>query len=150
MPGSMVSEQTMASRELVSSRLLNWQLQSLPQDQREPSRYAMVNYQKSVPGKNYFALRRDHVKPAFDLALKEGKVAGWGLWSTTFPAGAGMPYNWVSADFYNKMSEIGQYGFTDVMERANPKENMDELMPKMGESRAMVKRELWQLIDYVR
>ena len=149
-PGNIIFEQTMESRELVSSRLLQWNLQSFPEEQREPSRYAVVNYQKSVPGKNYFALRRDHVKPAFDLAVKEGKIAGWGLWSTMFPGGSGLPYNWVSADFYNKMSEIGQYGWADMIKRANPNENMDKLMPKMGESRMMVRRELWELIDYTR
>jgi len=62
----------------------------------------------------------------------------------------GMPYNWVSADFYNDISDIGQYGFQDAIERANPNEKMEELMPKLGASRTMVKNELWQLIDYAR
>lgn len=149
-PASMISEQTMQSRDLVSSRLLEWTLQSFPEEQREPSRYAVVNYQKSTPGGNYFALRRDHVKPAFDLAVKEGNIEGWGLWATRFPSGNDMPYNWVSADFYNKFDEIGNYGFQDVIKRANPDSNMDEIMPKIGASREMVKSELWELIDYAR
>lgn len=150
LPTTMIFDQTMQSRDLVSSRLLQWTLQSFPEDRGEPSRYAVVNYQKSVPGGNYFALRRDYVKPAFDLAVKEGKMAGWGLWVTNFPSGMDMPYNWISADFYNEFKQIGGYGWQDVLKRANPNTNMDEIMPQLGSSRTMVKRELWELIDYVR
>lgn len=150
MPMSYISEQTLQSRDLVNSRMLQWMLRSMPEEQREPSRYVLVNYQKSVPGQNYFALRRDHVKPLFDLAVKEGKVEGWGLWALRLPSGSSMPYNWVSADFYNKFSEIGGFDWLDLMKRANTEANIDELSPKMGASRTMEKRELWELIDYAR
>ena len=142
-PTSIIFEQTLQSRDLVSSRLLQWTLQSFPEEQKEPSRYAQVNYQKSIPGENYFALRQDHVKPAFDLGVKEGKIEGWGLWFLRFPFGNDMPYNWVSADFYNKFEQIGNYGWLDLLTRANPD-------AKMGASRTMVKSELWELIDYTR
>jgi hypothetical protein len=149
-PVNLIFEQTMNSRDLVSTRLLQWVLQAFPEQQGEPARYAVVNYQRAMPGTNYFDLRRDFVKPVFDLAIKEGKIAGWGLWTTVFPSGTEIPYNWVSADFYNNMSEIGQYGWQDLLERANPGANIEEIMPKLGSSRSMVKNELWRLIDYVR
>jgi hypothetical protein len=149
-PLNVILERTQSSRDLVSSRLLEWTLQSIPEGRGEPSKYAVVNYQKSVPGTNYLALRRDYVKPIFDSAIKEGKVEGWGLWSQMFPSGASMPYNWVSADFYDEFKKIGGYGWQDLLRSLNPDKDVDEIMQQLGESRTMVKRELWQLIDYVR
>ncbi len=148
-PMNVIFERTQNSRDLVTSRLLEWVIQLIPEGTTEPSRFVVVNYQKSVPGTNYLALRQDYVKPVFDLALKEGKVSGWGLWFQSFPSGASMPYNWVSADFYDEFEKIGGYGWVDLLRRLNP-ENVEEIMQQLGESRTMEKRELWQLIDYAR
>lgn len=142
---------TLESRDLVTSRLLQWTLQSFPDTQREPNRYAVVNYQRSMPGFNYYALRSDHVKPAFDMAVEEGKIGGWGLWVTIFPRGADLGYNWISVDFYDKFDQIGGYGWVDLLTRANPDiNNIDELNSKLQSSRAFVKTELWELVDYAR
>lgn len=142
---------TLESRELVRNRLLQWTLQSFPDTPREPNRYAVVNYQKSIPEFNYYGLRSDHVKPAFDIAVKEGKVGGWGLWVTIFPSGDELGYNWISADFYDKFDQIGAYGWDDIITRANPDiKNINELNSKLQSSRDFVKTELWKLVDYAR
>ena len=142
---------TLESRDLVSNRLLQWTLRSMPDTQREPNRYAVFNYQRSMPGFNYYALRANHVKPAFDLALKEGKIGGWGLWVTRFPSGPDLGYNWISADFFDKFDQIGGYGWVDIITRANPDiKNIDELTEKLQSSRTFVKTELWELVDYAR
>lgn len=148
---SELVSKTIESRDLVTSRLLWWTLQSFPDTEREPNRYAVVNYQRSKPGSNYYALRLDHVKPAFDIAVEEGKMGGWGVWQTFFPRGTDQAYNWVSADFYDKFDQIGGYDWVDLITRANPDiKNIDELLSKLAASRAMVKTELWELVDYAR
>ncbi|XOV92955.1 MAG: hypothetical protein ACFHWX_22495 [Bacteroidota bacterium] len=147
---SEIMAKTTASRDIVTRRLQVWQLSSFPEGDSEPSKYAVVNFQRSVPGTNYFALRRDYVKPAFDLAVKEGKMAGWGLWSLMFPQGGDIDYNWISVDLYNDFSKINQFGWADLITRANPKINLDEIGPQLGESRTMTRNELWVLVDYAR
>ena len=152
MPDGYISNETLESRKIVTSRLLSWRLQSFPEEQRDPSRYAVVNYMKSPPGMagDFFSLRRDYVMPAFNQAVKDGKVEGWGLWSTVFPSGADMPYNHVTGDFYNEFDQIGNNSMGTYIEKANPGKNLDEIWQKLDETRKMVKRELWELIDYVR
>ncbi|MEX2564379.1 MAG: hypothetical protein WD431_00380 [Cyclobacteriaceae bacterium] len=85
------------------------------------------------------------------MALEEGKIGGWGLWATILPIGPDLGYNWVSADFYDKFAQIGEYGWIDLLTRANPDiKNIDELNSKLQSSRSFVKTELWELVDYAR
>ena len=147
-----ISKETNESRDLVTTKMLQWQLQSLPAEQREPSKIVVVNYMKIPQGMagEYSALRRDYVKPAFDHLVKEGKSEGWGLWSVMFPSGAEMPYDAVSADFYNDFSNIGTNGLYPLIRELNKDKDMDPIMQRMNETRIATKRELWQLVDYVR
>ena len=147
-----IFKETMESRDLVTSRMLQWHLQSFPEGQRDPSKYAVVNYMKVPQGKigEYGNLRRDYVKPAFDELVKQGKVEGWGMWRLAFPSGADMPYDMVSADFYNEIDQIGNNGLYQVIQKQNSDKDVDEIFKKMDETRTMAKRELWQLIDYAR
>ena len=147
-----ISKETIESRDKVTTRMLQWRLQSLPDDGRAPSKYAVVNYMKTTPGvgNEFFQLRHDYVKPAFDMALKEGKVEGWGMWSLMFPSGADMPYNFVSGDFYNDMDQLGNTGLGENVAKLNPDVNLEELWQKMSASRTMTYRELWELVDYAR
>jgi hypothetical protein len=147
-----IGNATLKSRDMVTTRMLQWQLQSLPDDGRAPSKYAVVNYMKTIPGvrNEFFQLRRDYVKPAFDMALKEGKVEGWGMWRLMFPSGEDMPYDFVSGDFYNDLDQLGNTGLGEHIAKLNPDANLEDLWQKMSASRTMTYRELWELVDYAR
>ena len=60
---------------MVYSRMLEWVMQSLPEERGEPAGFAVVNYMKVPPGMNgkFLQVRRDYVKPVFDQAVKEGE-----------------------------------------------------------------------------
>ena len=139
---------TRAFREHVTSRLLRQTLASMPETQGEPSKFMVVNYMKT--NGDYFALRRDYVKPAFDQLVKEGKSAGWIMSNLMFPAGADMPYNNVSVDLYDEFDQIGTNGLFPLIEKQNEGKNTDEIFQKLGETRIIARRELWELIDYAR
>ena len=145
-----ISKETGRGRVLAASRLLQWHLQSFQEDQREPCKYAVLHYMKSTPGFGFFEQRRDYVKPAFDQAVQDGKMEGWGMWQMVFPSGADMPFNYVTADFYNDFDKIGNAGMGAYILKQNGEQKGNEIMQKMGENRRMAKNELWQLIDYVR
>ena len=67
-----------------------------------------------------------------------------------FPGGADMPYNNVSVDLYNEFDQIGTNALFPLIEKQNEGKDTDEIFKKLGETRIMAKRELWELIDYVR
>jgi hypothetical protein len=147
-----ISRETTESRDLVTTKMLQWQLQSFPAEQRDPSKLVVVNYMKIPQGMagEFGALRRDYVKPAFDHLVMEGKSEGWGMWSVMFPSGADVPYDAVSADFYNDFDNIGTNGLYPLIRELNKDKDMDALMQRMNATRIATKRELWQLVDYAR
>jgi hypothetical protein len=143
---------TVKNRDMVYSRMLEWVMQSLPEEQGDPAGFAVVNYMKVPTGMNerFLQIRRDYVKPVFDQAVKEGKVAGWGLWQLRFPSGEDMPFNFATGDFYNDFDKIDQNQIGEVYQQVHQEKDMNEILKEMNETKSMVKRELWRLIDYVR
>jgi hypothetical protein len=135
-------------RDLVTHRILRQTLASMPETQGDPRKFMVVNYMRT--NGNYFALRRDYVKPAFDQLVKEGKSAGWIMSNVMFPSGADMPYNNVSVDLYDEFDQIDTNALYPLIEKQNEGKNTDEIFQKLNETRRMAKRELWELIDYAR
>lgn len=144
-------EETVASRKLVQSRLLQRVNFAYP-DGKEvaaPSKYFVVNYMKSVPGSSFLNFENEMAKPIHEVLIKSGEWNGWSVWSNIFPRGTNVSHQFVTIDYYSDFSKIGSLNYMNAFEKAHPDKDWDEYAKTVEASRELVLSELWQVVDVV-
>jgi hypothetical protein len=115
----------------------------------KPAKYIRINRYKVNPGDvgEYTQLRRDITKPLFEELIRRDYLAGWTLWHKL---GYDLEYQWVSVDAF---AEFGQwqsgYPYQEVFKEVHPDKDMNEIQPRLSESRTQVNSEYWKLVDFV-
>jgi hypothetical protein len=113
-------------------------------------KYFQINYMK-VPaggGSEYRSVASDIHKPYHQAKQEEGYMAYWILSSIVFPWGTTYPYNHMTADVFEKYEDIRKPVPNEVYKKAHPDETKwDANSKRTIESRELVKRELWVLVD---
>ena len=118
-----------------------------------PSKYQMVNMMKVAPGKgdDYIKMEKNTVKPILAEMMKTGGRAAWGLYSLMLPNGDSMPFNYVTSDFYDKWEDIAAPSdFPKILAKVHPGMTAEAFEKQIFGARTLVRRELWELIDYTR
>lgn len=116
----------------------------------EPGGYAVVNFMRVKPGmeNQYLALENDIARPLHEERIQQDKMHNWRTYSLMKPGGSGYDYNFITADFYDKVSNI-EYGFTnEIMQSVMPKANFTETMDAIIATREIVNSELWELLYF--
>ncbi|HKJ42684.1 MAG TPA: hypothetical protein VKA27_11360 [Sunxiuqinia sp.] len=143
--------ETMASRQLVK-KILFMQLDGVDAGENgQPVKYLQVNFMKVKPGGEsaYVANEQKVWKPVHQEFVKNGTRAGWSIWQTLYPNGAGEPYQYVTVDDYNSFAQLGQADFQAAFKKAHGDEDVSELLKETDQARTLEKSELWELLDIV-
>ncbi|MEQ8523882.1 hypothetical protein [Gracilimonas sp.] len=116
----------------------------------KPGGYAVINFMRVKPGmeNQYLALENDIARPLHEERIQQEKMHNWRTYSLMKPGGVGYDYNFITADFYDKVSNI-EYGFTnEIMQSVMPGANFTETMNAIIDTREIVNSELWKLLFY--
>ena len=115
-----------------------------------PAKYQMINYMKVKDGmtEEYLNMETKLVKPMHVEMMKTGGHSAWGLYGRVF-GGDGLPFDFVTSDYFNKWSDMNTGGsYSKALEKVHPDMGMSYLEKRINETRHLVNRELWELIDH--
>ncbi len=144
-------EKTLKAREMVQVQLMSRANYAYPGGGQSPApyKYIVVNYMKTIPGGNFMQVENELAKPVAQELIKNGDWAGWSVWSNVFPRGTGMESNIVTVDYFSDFSKVGAASYQEAFKKAHPDKDWSEFGEKVGNSRIMVRSELWKVIDFV-
>ena len=144
-------EKTSKSRELVKKNLIRQVVFAYPENSTEPApfKYIEVNYMKTKPGSGYLGIARNIWQPVHQEFVNAGSRAGWGLWSSVYPSGTEADFQFVAVNYYSDFSKLGTANFAKAFKKAHPNLQSQTEMSKARESRDLVRRELWEVVDRV-
>lgn len=115
-----------------------------------PSPFKVMNYMMVNPGKEfeYLVLENDLARPLHEERINEGKMHSWRTYSLIQPGGIEYGYNFATADYYIKLSDI-EFGFTnEIIKSVMPNTNITKMFEAIYATRDIMKSELWQLVDF--
>jgi len=146
-----VSEETMQSRELVSSNLMNRLDIVYPEGGPGDFKYLELDYMKVKQGHDgeYLNTERNIWKPIHEQFIKDGSRVGWSLWGRIFPSGFGLDFQFVTVNYFSDYSQIGMANYNDAFVKADLGMSINEISETTNNSRLLVKSELWEVIDKV-
>jgi hypothetical protein len=109
------------------------------------NRVLNVHYLRSLPGKgeDLLKIQRDYFLPSNNELIKAGGAAGWANMSVRFPSQLDFPYNYVSFNGYESLTQ---------MEKERPRAWLDkwagqDINAQLATTRKRVKGQLWRLIE---
>jgi len=142
-------EETLSARKTVKSQLMSRVNFAYPGGGESPGphKYIVVNYMKSKPGGNFVEVENSLAKPTAAELIKNGDWAGWSVWSNVFPRGDGMESDFVTVDYYLDMLKLNSANYMEAFQKAHPDIEWSEFAEKIGNSRDMVRTELWKILD---
>ncbi|MEX0844547.1 MAG: hypothetical protein WD022_04665 [Balneolaceae bacterium] len=115
------------------------------------STFMVMNYMMVNPGKEaeYLTLENDMARPLHEERINKGEMHSWRTFSLLQPGGINYGYNFATADYFDKVSDI-EYGFTnELIKSVMPGSDINEMFNAIYATRDIVKSELWQLIESV-
>lgn len=144
-------EETMKTRSLVSSNLMNRMEFVFPEGGPGDFKYLQLDYMKVKQGHDgeYINTEVDVWKPIHNEFIKAGSRVGWSLWGRVFPSGYGHEFQYVTVNYFSDFAQIGTANYNDALSKAHPNEDTDALMEQTNKSRLLVKSELWEVVDKV-
>lgn len=98
----------------------------------------------------YLNMEINLARPMHEAVMKAGGgVASWGMYSVTMPAGAHRPYDFITADFFNKWSDMGagDYDYEDLFQEVHPNMTIEFYENQIANTRTLTRRECWVLIE---
>lgn len=116
----------------------------------EPGAFAIVNFMSVKPGmeNQYLALENDIARPLHEERIKQDQMHNWRTYSLMKPGGLEYKYNFITADFYDVISNM-EYGFSnEIMKSVMPRANFTETMNAIINTREIMNSELWKLLSY--
>jgi L-rhamnose mutarotase len=144
-------DETLKSRDLDRSNLIMKQDEATPEGGSVDVKYLEVDFMKVKPGNEvlYLDVEKNIWKPVHTEFIKAGTRAGWSLWSQMYPSGSDNEYQFVTANLFSDFSKIGAANYDDAFKKAHAGKDLDALYEKTGNSRDLVRSELWEVLDVV-
>ncbi len=133
-------DRTWTSREMVWSELWTYVDGVAPNE----FKYVRINQMSTDSAAAYVALEREVYKPVHAALVKDGKTAGWGVYSLAAPWGTSGAYNFGTADF---LKDMAGFQFNDYVQKVHPNANIQEINRKTTEVRDLVAGSIWMLVD---
>jgi hypothetical protein len=145
-----VYEETLNSRELVSSNLMNRIDFVYPEGGPGDFKYLQLDYMKVKQGMDgdYIDTEVNLWKSIHKEFIKAGSRVGWSLWGRNFPSGYGLDFQYVTVNYFSDFSKIGTANYQDAYEKANLGMSVSEISEKTNKARLLVKSELWEVVDH--
>jgi hypothetical protein len=145
-----IMEKTNGSRDHVKTELYS-SIATAPEIPLEiPASYMQVNYMQVKPGEQvaYEQLESEIWLPIHNESIHSGHTAGWGLWRSLFPRGAGQKYQYITLNTFSEFSTVFGLDFSVPFKNIHPEMDFTEVTEKTQQLRTIVRTELWDLIDF--
>ncbi|MDH5400665.1 MAG: hypothetical protein OEX02_21100 [Cyclobacteriaceae bacterium] len=141
-------QRTLAVRDLTHSEVFT-RIDGLNTVYSKPSKYLYLHfmYVEQHEADNYIETEKYIWKPMHTDLQRRGILADWSLWDLWFNTHA--DYRFVTFNSFHNYAEIASYSYSDVFQTVHQGRDLSEVMQHTWEARKSVKRELWELIDYV-
>jgi len=147
-----IGAQAAAVRDLVRSE--TWRvLDNVHSDAKPwPRQYVVVNFMKVADDNvtDYLAYEQKVWKPIHTSRVADGLAEGWGLNGLRFPGGSSQPYNFATADWYDKFADLENPFTLAMAKKAYPGLDdaaLESLLNRTGALREVVRSEVWHLVD---
>lgn len=144
-------QETMESRKMVSSNLMNRMDIVFPEGGPGDFKYLQLDYMKVKQGQdgNYINTETEIWKPIHREFIKAGSRVGWSLWGRIFPSGYGIDFQYVTVNYYSNFSQIRTDDYYNAYEKSGLEMSWDEISEKTNKARLLVKSELWEVVDHI-
>ena len=120
------------------------------------NKYRIANFMKTAPGQRdaFVESRQGFIQPIFSRMIHDinAPMSGWILNELVTPDGTEKEYDFVSFDLFKDKADIGRaYSNKNYTKLAHPNLSNEEAQAVSNKNRAMrkmVKREIWEVMDY--
>lgn len=120
---------------------------AVPASAQEGAVFVELNYMKSL-NFDYPQIETELWKPIHQERIRRGTMLDWAVYSVRF--GDVDEYDYVTVNVYGSMEDVeGLDAFDELVSSVHPDADPEELFTRTGESRRLVRSELWQLVDQV-
>ncbi len=112
------------------------------------NRVLSVHYLRSLPGKaaDLLKIQREHFLPLNEDLIQAGGATAWATTAVRFPQQADFPYNYVSFNAYESLTQIEKQP-SQVWSEKWSREKAASVGTQLNASRKRVKGQLWRLVD---
>lgn len=141
--------EVLATRQF--SELWKTEAEIMSISEKEFGKIMVMNYMRVTPGKEaeYLTLENDMARPLHEERINSNEMHSWRAFSLIQPGGLNYGYNFATADFFEKLSDV-EYGFTnELIKSVMPGTNINEMFDAIYSTRDITKYELWLLIDHM-
>jgi hypothetical protein len=144
-----IMKETSESRQLVKSNLIRMVSSVNSATGPAPFKYVQIDFMKVKPENDarYLDVENKVWKPVHQQFMNDGSRVGWTLWQAVYPSGAGMEYQYATANYISEFSKLMSVDYNKAFSKAHPNGNTDKLMEDTDKSRDLVRSELWQVLD---
>ncbi len=143
---------TAPTRRIVRTELITILESSTPPPgaQATPAKYLQLNFMKAEPDKavEYVAFARKYWKSLWQERINQGKMNRWVLAAVRYPAGTGREYNYIGADFFDKVEDLDAT-IPGLFQKVHPNANQAEFSAQNLALRKQVRIELLRLLENV-
>jgi hypothetical protein len=120
------------------------------------NKYRIANFMKTAPGQHdaFVKSRQEFTRPIFSRMIHDidAPMSGWILNELVTPVGTEKEYDFVSFDLFKNKSDIGRSNPNrNYTKLAHPDLSNEEAQATFNKNRGMrkmVRREVWEVIDY--
>jgi hypothetical protein len=140
---------TEASRDLVKTEI--WSGAAFTGDAHDGPVTVMA-FMKVPQGGNgpYLQMERAVFQPIQEARIADNELEAWGIYSLWFPGGSDYPYNYVAANWYENMTQMGGgVSMSDRVAAIHPNMTTDQINHMVNMTRQLVRSELWYTVDHV-
>ena len=143
-------KKTLAARDLVRSEIWG-AITGAPETAiAKPAPFLIIEYMKVPRGGDEAYVEVEKLwKKMHEVRIKEGTLADWGVYGRILPGGSDYPYDYATANGYNRYKDVVGLDFAGLVQRAAVGMSANELAERTGKVRDLVRSELWALVDYV-
>jgi hypothetical protein len=143
---------TAPTRRIVRTELVTILDSSIPPPgaQASQAKYLQLNFMKAEPEKaaEYVAFARKYWKPMWQERINQGKMNRWVLAAVRYPAGTGREYNYIGADYFDKVEDLDAT-IPGLFQKVHPNANQAEFSAQNLALRKHVRVELLRLLEHV-
>ena len=114
-------------------------------------KYIRVNYMKPNEGftrRDMGEREGEYWKPVHEMAIEQGMLLNWGMYSLEIPYGKNLEYSVVTVDFYKSMEQMLTTDYGSLFPLVHKEKSMEEVMKETRKAGDLVKSEIWKLIDF--
>ncbi len=143
-----VLKKTNTVRNLAYSEMLSQQMGIQESGQ---TKYLLVSFMKAPDVGKYFEMEKKAYMPVHQIAINDGKMNGWSVWSRVFHEDNS--YDAVTVNSFTSVAQFSGMNYAALFDKVKEGKSTNELFELVSlldhtdELRTMEKTQLWELIE---